>query len=209
MNKVALITVASVVSAVIIGRLVFLGYVNSVYNDGVQYETRLSATYESNQNGLSQYITSFYEQMGIADLKSAKMDSILTNAVQGRYGEDGFSADGAFFSAVAEAYPDIQGLNVYDDIRAFIESGRASFKNDQDLLLDQLRSFEQWRRTGLIRHLVVNSVFPTNNLQARIGGKVVAEGEAALVQIRTLVLTEQGNEAFSTGTQEPLIGGKK
>jgi len=181
------------------------GYANSLYNTGVQYESGLSARYEANQVELSGFTVSFYEQLGLADRRTAAMDTIIQHAVSGRYGAEGFSADGAFFAAVAENYPDLNGLNIYDDIRRFVESRRAQFEGSQTILLDELRSYEQWRRTGLVRNILVGSQFPSNNLEARIGGQVVAVGADALKQIRTLVLDAGTNTSFASGTTQPLI----
>ena len=85
----------------------FYGFVNSTRTEGIQYETAISAQYQVNQNELSTYVVSIKEQVGIANLKSAKIDTILRHAVEGRYGDDGFKPNGAMFSAIQEAYPDM------------------------------------------------------------------------------------------------------
>jgi hypothetical protein len=168
-------------------------------------EQQLSKQYEDNQNELSNYISSFYEQLGVANLKSSKMDTILTNAVQGRYGEDGFKANGAFFAAVKEAYPDLTQLNVYDRIMDHVSSGRTSFKSQQTRLLDLLREYDTWRQQGIVRSQLVRIVgFPTENLKARVGGATVATGPLALEKFHQLVLTSSTTEAFTTGKMEPL-----
>ena len=75
-----------VVLAAIIGSgLVFYGYINGLRSESVKREAQLSAQYQSNQNYLSTYISGFYEQIGVANLKSEKMDQILSDAVKGRY----------------------------------------------------------------------------------------------------------------------------
>lgn len=200
-NRTIYAAVAFVI--LILGSIVVGTTVMGIYNTGVEYQTRLTAMYQSNQNELSTYVTSIYEQIGVANLKTAKMDTIITHAVQGRYGEDGFSADGAFFSAVSEAYPDLD-LSIYDEIRRSVEAGRTAFKVKQDMLLDVIRSFDTYRQ-GMPRGLVAEFFFPNDNLQARIGGEVVAVGDAALSQMRVLVLNGEAVESFQTGTTEPLI----
>jgi len=185
----------------------FYGYVNGLRSEGIQQETALSAQYESNQNELSAYVTSFYEQVGVANLKSAKLDTILRHAIEGRYGDDGFSANGAFFSAVTESYPDLtKNLQLFDDIAIFVRSGREAFKGKQNQLIDRARVYKTFLNDGLVQSMVVKSLlgFPSNVLEARIGGKVVARGPEAFEAIQNIVITGSTAEAFTTGRQEPL-----
>lgn len=189
------------------GALSVYGYVNGLRSEGIRQETALSAQFEANQNELSGYTLAFYEQLGIANLKSAKLDTILTHAIEGRYGEDGFSANGAFFSAITESYPDLtQNMQLYDDIVVFVRAGREAFKNKQDKLLDQSRVYKNFLNDGLIRSRIVKGVlgFPSDVLEARIGGQVVARGPAAFDRLQTIVVTGSTAEAFTTGRQEAL-----
>ena len=183
----------------------FYGYVNGVRNDGISMEQQLTASYSDNENYLSNYISKFYEQTGIAKFKSAQMDTILTRAVQGRYGPNGFSAQGAFFSAVKEAYPDLTQLNVFDRIMETVSAGRDEFKGRQSILLDQIRAYDTWRQQGLVRHiLVTNMGFPSDNIKAQVGSNILAEGAAALTKMRELVLTSSTTDAYTSGKMEPL-----
>jgi hypothetical protein len=203
--KTSIIVLLSVVGVLLVSSFWFYGFVNSTRNDGISMEQQISKHYEDNQNELSNYISSFYEQIGVANLKSDKMDTILKNAVQGRYGEQGFKANGAFFAAVKEAYPSLEGLNVFDRIMDHVSSGRTSFKAQQSRLLDLLREYDTWKQQGIVRSQLVRIIgFPTENLQARVGGKVIATGPLALNQFHQLVLTSSTTEAFTTGKMEPL-----
>ena len=198
-----IITGATLVVVLLIGSCTY-GTFLSIKNDGVSMEQNLSANYENNQNYLSTFVQTFYETTRLANLKSEKLDSILVGAVRGRYGDKGFSANGAFFSAVSEAYPTID-LSVYDKIITQVQAGREEFRNRQAALLDQLRSYETWQRQGLVRPIALRFFgFPTDQLKARVGGKVVATGPAAMEQFHNLVLTESTAQAFQTGRQEPL-----
>src|SRR5262245_58567300 len=109
---------AGVILAVL---LVFVGYqqLNGVHQARADYENGLNAQYVSNQNELSSYISGFYEQLGVAKLKSQKLNDILLAAVKGRYDAKGSAAQvgkGQLFSAISEAYPELTGLNVYDKV---------------------------------------------------------------------------------------------
>lgn len=192
-----------IVAAVLFGILTLWGVVNGIRNEAVTRETQLSAQYQVNQNHLSAFISEFRESVGIADRKTEQLDRVLTDAVTGRYGDEGFSSNGALFSAITEAYPDLKGLDIYDMIFDTIRAGRSDFKNQQDKLLDQLRSYDLWRKQGIIRSWALGNYAPSNNLVARVGGTEVT-GKAALAQMYRIVTTSDTTRAYNTGTMEPL-----
>lgn len=181
-------------------------YLNKLRNTNIQLSQQLSAQYLSNQNYLSEFISGFYEQIGVANLKSDKMDKILTDAVKGRYGEDGFKSNGAFFSAIREAYPDISALNVYDKIIDYVQSRRAGYRDIQDKLLDQLRAYDTWRKTGYIQSFLVKSIIgaPNEDLKAVVGDKIF-KGQDALDKMYQIVLTDKAVNAYTTGRMAPLF----
>lgn len=182
-----------------------LGYVNSIRNSGIEYETRLSAQYLDNQNNLSAYIAGFYEQLGVADRKSDKLDQILADAVKGRY-EDagGFGKGGGFFNAIAEAYPDLAGLDVYDRIVDYVSAGRESYKATQSKLLDMLRGYDVWRQQGIFRSMVVSLLgVPSDRLIARVGNSTW-QGDDALEKMYQIVLVTDARAAYETSTMKPL-----
>lgn len=185
------------------------GYVSSLKTDGVRLEQTMSATYADNQNQLSAYIVAFHEQLGLTRERTAAGDSILRNAIQGRYGSDGFKAQGSFFSAIMEAYPDLQSiLGGYEKVQQHVAAGRENFRNRQSILRDQIRVYETWMNEGLIRPSIIRMLgFPSNTMVARIGGNAVATGPEALNQFHQLVLDDQSIESFATGRTAPLIGG--
>lgn len=205
-NK-AVVGIGITLLVLVIGVFSTLGYVNGVRNTGIEYENSLNAQYQSNQNELSTYILQFNETLGIADKQSAELNSILVEAVKGRY--DGAMEpgdEGSMFSAISEAYPDLTANTaMYARVQDLVVSGRNAYKNDQDLLLDKIRVYETWTDTGLFKSVVVNSLgFPSDRLEARIGTDVV-RGDDALDRMKTLVLTDAAVEAYGDGTQKPLI----
>lgn len=186
-----------------------LSYWNGLRNEGIQRERQLSAQYLDNQNYLSAFISGFYEQVSVAQAQSNTLNTILTEAVKGRYDNEqgGFTVNSAFFAAVREAYPEAgpqQLLENWGRIQDYITSQREGYRNIQSKLLDQLQNYDVWRETGLFKHLFVNWIgFPSNSLEARIGRKV-ARGEAARDQMYLIVLTKQAKEAFESGEMDPL-----
>lgn len=180
-------------------------YVNGVRNTLIAQETNLTALYRDNQNVLSSYVSGFYEQVGIADRKSAQLNQIISDAVKGRY--DGKTSaqpgKGQLFSAIQEAYPNID-LSTYDKIQDYIQKSRNEFKGAQTRLLSTVAQYENSRKQGFIKSTVANVLgFPSDTLQARVDGKVFY-GRTALEQIQEIVLDGTTNAAFGSGKMAPL-----
>lgn len=207
--------VGSVVAIVVVcvllgGGVSFYSFLNTLRNQSVDYENQLNKQYLANQAYLSAFVAGFYEQMGVAGMKSDKMDKILMDAVKGRYEQQGGfkNPEGAFFSAIKEAYPDVSGLNIYDKIIDYVSSKREGYRADQEKLLDMLRSYDSWRQKGIVQSFMVKSILgiPSERLEARIGDNVT-RGAAARDQMFRIVLTEGTAEAYQTGKMKPLMGG--
>lgn len=212
MGAIKWFTPGRIITLVVLGALAFTGlslygYANSLWNAAVDFQTGLNAGYKSNQNYLSAYESGFYETIGVANLKSAKMDKIISDAVKGRY-EGNTSAKpggGSLFSAIAEAYPDLAQLNIYDKMVDYISAGRAGYRNKQDALLDQLRGFDKWRETGIIQHMLIQwGGFPDNNLVACAGPDDCKYGMEAKQRMFNIVLTEGTENAYKTSKMAPL-----
>lgn len=203
--KVALIVLGCVFGLIFLVSFGVYGYVNGLRSTSIDYETQLNAQYLANQNYLSAYISGFYEQLGVANLKSEKLDKILLDAVKGRYDKEGFSTKGALFSAIAEAYPDLSGLDIYDKIVDYIASKREGYRAIQEKLLDMLRGYDRWRQDGYAQSAIITSVIgvPTQRLEARIG-ETVLRGPEAREKMWQIVLAEQARDAYRTGTMAPL-----
>lgn len=196
----------ALVAALVIGGFSLYSFVNSLRSESVARENALNAQYLSNQNYLSAYVSGFYEQLGVAGAKSDKLDQILSDAVKGRYeSSGGFAPNGAFFSAIVEAYPDLSALNIYDKIVDYVASQREGYRGIQDKLLDMLRSYDTWRQDGLIQSMIVSDILgiPSERLEARIGTDV-KRGLEARDRMFTIVLASQAKEAYETGILDPL-----
>lgn len=200
--------VIGLVLLVIVGGIGYYIYtvVDGVQREGVALETELSKQYQVNQNELSAYVSGFYEQLGIADRKSDKMDKIIEDAVKGRY--DGKTSaqpgQGTLFSAIVEAYPDLGGLAIYDKIVDYIQVKREAYKNAQNKLLQQLSDYSKWRNSGILRKYLIRMVgHPSDALRAQVGTSYVT-GQAALDKMYIIVLTSDTIKAYETGIQDPL-----
>ncbi|MBI3572447.1 hypothetical protein HY091_02880 [Candidatus Kaiserbacteria bacterium] len=195
-----------VLGVVIIAFFTLWGYMNGLRNEGIAYETQLVANYKANQSYLSSYEAGFYETLGVANLKSAKLDQILLDAVRGRY-EGNTSAQpggGSLFSAIAEAYPNLD-LNVYDKIVDYIKGKRAGFNDAQTGLLDVLRHYDLWRRSGILQHVIISILgFPSHDLVACAAEDDCKYGEEAEERMRRILVTEGTQKAYHTGVMQPL-----
>lgn len=209
----------AVVALVVIG-LGVSGYnfFNTLNTERVTRETSVSAAYQESQLELDTYVKQIKESVGIANVKSDKLDQILRDAVSGRYGDSKADAagnkngqGGSFFSAVVEAYPDLKGqLDVYDKIVDKVFTGREAFKTKQTELRRQVADYERWINTGLVQSIMIKKVIgaPTDLLEARIG-KNVKTGRAALEQMKLLVTSGRTNDNFESGQEDPIDFEKK
>ena len=202
---VGALVVLGLLGALVVTAGMLYGYANNLRNTGIGHETSLNAQYLDNQNELSNYVSAFYEKVGVANLKSEKMNEILRNAVSGRYDKEGagFGKGSPFFSAIVEAYPNLAGLDVMDKIVDYVSAGREAFKAKQSKLLDQLRAYDKWRAEGLVQSWVIERWVGYPTLEARLGTKVV-KGADAREQMYLIVLASDAKKAYETGTMEPL-----
>jgi uncharacterized lipoprotein YehR (DUF1307 family) len=211
--KISKGVIALIVIAVFAVGLVACGAssANSTQSTCVTKQTALNAQYQDNQNQLSAYTLTIKEGLGIANVKSAKGDEILSAAVTGRYDNElAATTPGQapqLISALSEAYPDISWINVYDKLVDEVRGGREAYKNVQSKFLDMIRDFDSWRQAGLVHSRFVSIVgCPNDNLEARIG-TTVKRGPDALEQMKLIVNAEGVGEQFTTGVAEPLIDG--
>lgn len=194
-----------VVLLIVVAVVAVYGYFNGLQQTAVSKHTGLNAQYQDNQNYLSSYISGFYEMAGIPQAQGDQLATILSEAVKGRYDEDGFGSGSPLFVAISEAYPDLSQLSVgWNKIQDYIQGGREGYRNVQSKLLDMLRDYDLWRQSGLIQSAFIRMMgYPDNTLVARIGTDVVY-GQAALDRMRTIVLTQEAINAYQTGVMDPL-----
>lgn len=206
-NNKGIVVIAGVVVVALVAVMGIYGYFNGLRNEGIRREAALVAQYQDNQNELSNYIVSFKESLGIAEQGADKIDQILLDAVKGRY--DGAmepGTGGEMFSAISEAYPDLTATTEsYAKVQDLVVSGRAAYKNKQSLLLDKIRSYETWKESGFIQSSAINALgFPSERMEVRIGERTLT-GDAALNEMKSLVLVSDAVESYETHTTEPLI----
>lgn len=180
---------------------------------GPRLEQELNKIYLSCQNNLSQYKLAFYEQLNIAQYKSDALDRAIESALMGNFDSgQGTQGTGGQAPVIDRAelilyfqrnFPDLSGLDIWDELIDFIQSGRAGFKNCQDQLIDAVGSYDLWRTQGVLHPFVVQLAgFPSQNLRAAIGSDVVY-GLEALERMRRIVLSRDALDAYETGIDTP------
>lgn len=181
--------------------------VNSVQKDMVSKENALSAQYTVNQNALSTLISTVKETLGVADRNTQALDTVLADALKGRYDGDTSAQPGGgqMFSAIVEAYPDLAGVtDAYAKVQDAIIGGRRAYANKQDKLTDMLNNYITWKNSGFIHSKIASMVgAPSENLVAAIGDDEVT-GKAAIKRIRKIVITSEGKKAYESGEMDPM-----
>jgi hypothetical protein len=201
------ISVALVVSLVVLVTLAAVGvslygYAASIRNQALAWETDLNSIYRSYENEMATYVNTFYEQTGLANLKSDKMNELIRNAMQGRYGDNPKEGN-LLFKAVAEAYPSTDGLNIYDKILPTVSAGREALRNKQNMLIERAQKYNYWRKEGIFRAWVLNGMYPSRDLQIKVGGRMFY-GEEALNHLSEPITNTITEDAFQKQKMEPL-----
>lgn len=198
-----------VIGVLVIAGISFFSTINSLQKQSVEHEVRLSRQYESLKSELDAFLSKAREQAGVTKAQSAAFDKIMLDAVSGRYqGKEGQPTtaqpgSGTLFSAIAEAYPNLNGINSsYNRILDTISEGRAAFNNRQQKLQDQIREYDTWRKSGIIHSWIVSNIVgvPTDNLFAVNKNKLT--GQAAYDHMSQVIKSGVTANAFETNTLE-------
>ena len=189
---------------VVVLLIIFFSIKVHITNAGNTKEQDLNAQYNTNIGQLSNCITQIRETAGVAKGQTAAFDEIMLDAVKGRYdqGSTAQVGQGALFSAIHEAYPDLTQLGkTFDNVMTVVRGCRQDYQDDQAKLQDMIAKFEQWR-TGhfWVRHL--GGGFPNDNLIAQKGSEVL-HGKDALDQMRVIVVVSDATNAYQTGELTP------
>ena len=131
---------AGIIAAVVVG-VVAVGAIGSYIsyaNYGNRAEVAIKAKYADNENVYANGTQKVMEIAQVPSMYAADLKTIVTAAIQGRYGENGSQAT---FQWLKEQNPGLDPA-MYTKIQQVIESFRNEFKNAQTALLDQCRSYE-------------------------------------------------------------------
>lgn len=107
-------------------------------NDLVRQENGIKAQYKQNQNSFAEMTNKIREMAQIPDMYAADLEKVTKAAIEGRYGKDGSKA---VFQFIQEHNPTLDS-SLYGRIQQAIESSRGKFAEEQRMLLDKKRVYE-------------------------------------------------------------------
>ncbi len=206
-NKVIGGIIAGVaVLALIIGIVTIKAH---VYNAGLVKEKQIVELNNNNTIQLNQYVASLKEQVGIANVKSNALDKILKDAVSARYNPTQMSdpsSKGSFYSAMHEAYPNID-VSVYDQIITFVQGQRQDYALLQKQLQSMLADFDTWR--GSFPNSLFAGGFPDHWLVVSDDNGNRIDGQKALDYLNTISQPNGSNNGGGqNGVEIPGVNGK-
>lgn len=177
-------------------------YYQGVQNEGLRQEKQIVSLNNSNTIELNQYVASLKEQVGIANVKSNALDKVLKDALAARYNPTQMSdpsAKGSFYSAMHEAYPNID-LSLYDKILDFVKAKREGYSVLQKQMQGLLEQFDVWR--GSFPNSLFTGKLPDHwlTVQDNDGNKLT--GQKALDYLNTI---SQPNGSNNGGGQNAVV----
>lgn len=196
-----------IITLVVLGGLLLTGislysYATSIRNQALAWETDLNTVYRSYENEMAAYVNTFYEQTGLAKLKSEKMNEYIRGAIQGRYGDKPDEGN-LLFKAIHENYPDTKGFEIYDKIMPTISAGREALRNRQNLVIEKAQKYNYWRKEGIFRAWVLSGIYPSRDLMVKAGSRTLY-AEEALNHLAEPITNMATDKAFETHQAEPL-----
>lgn len=197
---IAIAAVVALVALVVV--LTFTVFIpQSVKSNGNKKEADLSASYANGAVYLSKCVVKTKQAADVATAQTAALDKVLKDAVAGRYGIGGNNMDkGKLFSAIVEAYPNVNGLSkTFDHVMTVIVGCQDDFGNYQSVVQDKVRDFNSWR-TGSWLTRSYAADFPNENMYVRLPG-VNLVGAAAYDKIQQPIVDATTSSTYKTGEQ--------
>jgi hypothetical protein len=168
---------------ILVAFIAFAGIIGMMYvsnhNKAVSHEEGIIAQYDSNRNALSALTLSVMESAQVPEMARDDLNLVISNALEGRYGENGSNA---MFQAMSEAYPGELSSELYTNIQNQIESGRRNFANNQDMLLGKVQGYRTDLRSFVSGAFMGAAGFPEIDLDKY-----------------TIVVSQQAQDAFENG----------
>lgn len=207
LSKQGKLTIAAIAIAGLIIGLV-LGYVvpNNVTSAGNKLEAGLNSQYTANQTSLSNCEVQTQQSVQVVKGQTDAIDRIITDAVKGRYSAGANSPqvdNGKFFSAIAEAYPNVNNVaNTFSNLLAIVNGCRKDYQTLQVKMASMLGQFAKWRTGSWTTRTFGGGDFPNKNLIARLGDSKIV-GQAAEDEMWKVVLTGSTLKEYQSHTLDP------
>ena len=114
------------------------GAVVGVNNSCVRQEAEIKAQYKQNQNNYDNYFKKLKEIAQVPAMYVKDLKKVWDGVMRGRYGKDGSRAT---WQWLKEHNPTLD-TSMYKKIQTVIEAGRVDFEQNQKMLLDKKRLYE-------------------------------------------------------------------
>ncbi|MFY9227893.1 MAG: hypothetical protein WAO28_01005 [Candidatus Microsaccharimonas sp.] len=208
-----LIAGGAFVVALVVGLSVFFTYQN-VISTGNQKEANMSSLYAQGATTLSTCLVQTSQAANVAQAESEALQEVFASAIAARYDTPAGQIDeGALFSAIVEAYPDVTGLEeTFQQVISVIVGCRTDYANAQALVQVAVKDFNSWRTGSWVVRTFGGSEFPNDNLYIAIGDTEVYGQEAyeimrkPIVDNSTITAYEEGvieiEDPFPSGDDE-------
>lgn len=178
----------------------------SFFNTANRLENSVKAQFQSNKNGYDSFWKKVTETAQVPDKYKEDFKEVLVADNASRYGKDG---SGAVFQWLTERQVQFDSSQ-YKQLMTIIESGRNSFKQSQDDLLDKQRVYanhlggfmgRMWAGFGGFPRAVGGDLAPARDM----------DGDGVLSVLDYKIVTSGKTEAaFQAGEDEALdVFGKK
>jgi len=197
-----------VVLAVLVVGLLYLNWRKSVENQGQAHQERLEETWQNAQSSLSACLDQGRTAAQVTDQEFERLKDLLTDVASARYqtpeGDTVTSAEqaiggGAAFSAVVEAYPQIDQSS-WQRLQSVVVGCRDEFQGKQDRIFAEGRALENWIQSDSVWNSGIKSGFPSSSLNAidTATGEEL-EGDDAFDYITRVIMVGEARDAYETG----------
>lgn len=199
----SIIAIVVVVLVGISGAITFFIYQGNV-SEGNQQEAGLSAAYADGANLLSNCVLKTRQAAGLVNKQTASTDTVLKDAVGGRYGSGNNMDEAKLFSAIVEAYPDesVASLSkTFQSVLVVITGCQDDFASRQTAVQDRVRQFNAWRTGSFLVRSLGGGSFPNENMTVSLPGNAPLSGQAAFEKIKMPIVDAKTSTAYQTGEQ--------
>lgn len=178
-----------------------------VTNAGNKKQEDLIARYNETTNVLSECLVKTKSSVGVSIAQTDAFDKIITNAAKGRYTEGSSAKPGAgnpLFSAIVEAYPNLDGLSkTFENVMITINGCRTDFRKTQSEMQKAVTRFNQWRKGSWTVREFGGKKYPNADLVITVNNRDVT-GNDAITQMRKLVVVSDAQSGRDSGHIENL-----
>lgn len=178
-----------------------LSWHNNIENEGIGYQTKVSAQYDIVKESLSSCLDMTALGADIAEAERSSLRDILIGVVTARSAQSVDPGQSqTTFLAMQEAYPEISD-ELYRQLMTTAIGCRKQFSDDQHQMIKIATDFEEWMTTGgLFAKQVRGAKFPTDGLVAIGPNGQTLTGSEALAHMKTPIILGAAEEAAQTGT---------